>query len=164
MILLDEILVYDYNGVSGDDFQVFYLEQAPDFIVPQSANRFIGSPEAGLTNQQNWDTYGIAISGAVAPCATIDGDNCEAAAARATAKSIQGLVFPLTESVDSFPAIHVPPVIRVTPAGSHSVRLGETLILEVTATDTDSSVITLVADNLADFVGAMFARLSASGG
>ena len=27
----------------------------------------IGSPAPGLTNQQNWDTYGIAIAGAVAP-------------------------------------------------------------------------------------------------
>jgi hypothetical protein len=66
----DTVLVFDYNGTSGDDFQVFYPEQDPAFIVPQTTNggRSVGSPEAGLTNQQNWDTYGIAIAGGLTPC------------------------------------------------------------------------------------------------
>ncbi len=75
-VQLDQVFVYDYNQVKGDNFQVFYLAQAPNFIVPQSVDapgageRIIGSPEAGLTNAQNWAKYGIAIAGAVAPCAT----------------------------------------------------------------------------------------------
>src|SRR5262249_29871535 len=85
----DEVFVTNYNGVLGDNFQVFYREQAADFIVPQTEyygpdnngdgvpdwflNR--GSPEAGLTNAQNWEKYHIAIAGAVAPpgTTTVDG-------------------------------------------------------------------------------------------
>jgi hypothetical protein len=70
----DEIHFYDYNGVSGDDFQAYYLEQAPSFVVPQTTinsdgtERNVGSPAFGLTNQQNWTTYGVAIAGTISPC------------------------------------------------------------------------------------------------
>jgi hypothetical protein len=67
---LDTVFVYDYNGVAGDNFQLYYLEQAADFIMPQSSGLLVGSPEAGLTNQQNWDKYGIAVAGEVAPSDT----------------------------------------------------------------------------------------------
>jgi PKD repeat protein len=70
LIQKDQVFVYDFNGVKGDNFQVYYYQQVPDFIVPQStggSRPLIGSPEAGLTNQQNWDKYGIAIAGAIAP-------------------------------------------------------------------------------------------------
>ncbi|MEK7137521.1 MAG: G8 domain-containing protein, partial [Patescibacteria group bacterium] len=102
IIQRDELFVSDHNGVSGDDFQVFYLEQRPDFIVPkwdENADR-TGSPESGLTNQQNWDKYvyvlnpgsgyyeirlrqpsdppsaGLAIAGAVSPCIPGDATKC----------------------------------------------------------------------------------------
>src|SRR5262249_26876206 len=42
-------------------------EQVASFIVPQTTNGLIGSPQAGLTNQQNWNRVGIAIAGAMAP-------------------------------------------------------------------------------------------------
>ncbi len=67
IVQTDQVLVYDYNGVASDDFQVFYSEQRANFIVPQTGAGIKGSPEAGLTNQQNWDRHGIAIAGAVAP-------------------------------------------------------------------------------------------------
>jgi hypothetical protein len=67
LIKKDEVFVYDYNGVAGDNYQVYYQEQAANFIVPQSSGNLIGSPDAGLTNQQNWTKYGIAIAGAIAP-------------------------------------------------------------------------------------------------
>ncbi|MCH8042336.1 MAG: fibronectin type III domain-containing protein [Planctomycetes bacterium] len=105
VILLDEIFVYDYNGVSGDDFQVFYLEQAPDFIVPQSTSLSVGSPEAGLTNQQNWDTYGIAIAGAVAPTT-------------ATRAGIDGFVLTL-----STPAPTAPTGVTASPVSSTRIDL-----------------------------------------
>lgn len=104
LIARDEVRVYAYNGVVGDDFQVFYREQRPDFVVPKTATReccggviftdLAGSPEAGLTNQQNWNRWEwrrnpatglfdyrlavggdpawsrVAIAGAIAPCAT----------------------------------------------------------------------------------------------
>jgi hypothetical protein len=59
--------VYNYDKVVGNNFQVFYQQQAPDFVVPQSSGSTVGSPVAGLTNQQNWDIYGIAIAGAICP-------------------------------------------------------------------------------------------------
>ena len=68
LIQKNEVHVYNYNGVQGDNFQVYYTQQAPDFIVPQSTNTMIASPEAGLTNQENWNKYGIAIAGSVARC------------------------------------------------------------------------------------------------
>src|SRR5262249_20582370 len=68
LVLKDEVFVYDYNGRQGDNFQVFYYQQDPDFIVPRTTNEVhptIGSPEAGLTNRQNWARYHIAIAGAI---------------------------------------------------------------------------------------------------
>jgi PKD repeat protein len=67
LIQLDQVLVYNYNGVTGDNFQVYYTQQTPDFILPQSVNGAIGSTVSGLTNQQNWTQNGIALAGAIAP-------------------------------------------------------------------------------------------------
>ena len=70
----NSVYVYGYNQISGNDFRVYFIEQAPDFVVPKTTYRadgtplMIASPEAGLTNQQNWQKHGIAIAGAVAPC------------------------------------------------------------------------------------------------
>lgn len=70
----DEIYAYDYNQVAGDNFRLYYIEQAPTYVVPQTiynpdgSVRLNGAPVAGLTNQQTWDQYGIAIGGAVSPC------------------------------------------------------------------------------------------------
>ncbi len=100
------VMVYDYNGVAGDNFQAFYKEQAASFVMPQTSPNLlngvgtgtIGSPVAGLTNAQNWTSFGIAVAGAVAP-------------ASATARSgITGLVAPLP----SAPAVR-PRVVLVTP-------------------------------------------------
>jgi hypothetical protein len=68
-VALDQLLVYNYNGVAGNNFQVYYLQQAPTFILPQSdsASRNVGAPVAGITNAQAWAQYGIALAGAVAP-------------------------------------------------------------------------------------------------
>jgi PKD repeat protein len=63
----DKFYVYDYNQVPGDDFEVYYNEQVAAFVVPQTSSAGIGAPVAGLTNQQAWDQYQIAIAGAVAP-------------------------------------------------------------------------------------------------
>ena len=66
LIKRDAVFVYDYNQVAGDNFQVFYNEQRPDFIVPQSSGNLAGSPVAGLTNTQNWSAHSIAIANEVA--------------------------------------------------------------------------------------------------
>ncbi|MFQ5963713.1 MAG: LamG-like jellyroll fold domain-containing protein [Candidatus Scalinduaceae bacterium] len=68
LIQRDEVFVEDYNGILNNNFQVFYKQQHPSFIVPLSGGNLVGSPEGGLTNQENWEKYGIAIAGAVAPC------------------------------------------------------------------------------------------------
>jgi chitodextrinase len=71
LIQKDQVYVYDYNQVKGDNFQVYYREQHADFVVPQTSSgpggTIIGAPEAGLTNRQVWQKYGVAIAGAVAP-------------------------------------------------------------------------------------------------
>jgi len=77
----DEVFVQAYNRLAGNSFRVYYNEQAPDFVVPATNGTSIGAPAEGLTNQQNWSLSGIAIAGAVAPCAQrraeIDGFVCQ---------------------------------------------------------------------------------------
>jgi hypothetical protein len=74
--LPDQMDFYDFNGVVGDNFRVYYAEQAPDFIVPVSlfnddgTRSRIGAPIPGLTNAQAWALYGVAVGGAIAPCTT----------------------------------------------------------------------------------------------
>jgi len=85
----DKVFVYDYNQVAGDNFQVYYTQQRADFIIPQTllnadgSPKLSGAPVSGLTNQQAWDLYRLAIAGAVAPPTAI------------TRQGIQGLVNPL---------------------------------------------------------------------
>ena len=75
-IQTDTVLVYNYNRVAGDDFQVYYVEQAPDYIVPLTTYNpdgsvaELGAPVEGLTNAEAWRRYGIAVAGKVATNAT----------------------------------------------------------------------------------------------
>jgi PKD repeat protein len=92
LVQLDQVLVYNYNQVAGNNFQVYYTQQAASYVVPQTvtdptnANNvwILGSPQAGLTNQQTWAQFGIAIAGAVAPANTT------------TRSEINGLIGPIT--------------------------------------------------------------------
>jgi hypothetical protein len=69
------VRVYGYNQVPGDDFRVYFKEQAAGVVVPKTDPAAligdspgpIGSPYQGLTNAQNWSLAGIAIGGGVAP-------------------------------------------------------------------------------------------------
>ena len=36
LVQLDQVFVYNYNRVSGDNFQVYYNEQVASFIVPET--------------------------------------------------------------------------------------------------------------------------------
>jgi hypothetical protein len=73
LIQLDQLFVTNYNQVAGDNFQVYYTQQDPNYILQASTYNTDGSPQidaapvAGLTNQQNWTKYGVAFAGAVAP-------------------------------------------------------------------------------------------------
>ena len=64
-----EVLVYDYNGQTGDNFRVYFHQQASFVEVPVSGSRNLttGSPVEGLTNAENFDRFGIAIGGDIAP-------------------------------------------------------------------------------------------------
>jgi hypothetical protein len=92
LISLDQVFVYNYNQVQGNNFQVYYTQQQANFVVPQTMLNpndpsrvwITASPEAGLTNAQNWARYGIAIAGAIAPANTT------------TQSEINGLIGPIT--------------------------------------------------------------------
>ncbi len=104
MIQKDDVLVYDYNGVPGDRFRVYYREQRADWILGQTADQgaTVGSPVAGLTNAQNWAAYGISFAGSVAP-------------AGATSRpAIEGLLGPIPSNRS--PVIAGPPVVSPSPA------------------------------------------------
>ena len=64
----DKVIVENYDQIPGKGLQIFYKEQAPNFIMPQTQGNILGSPEEGLTNQQNWNKHGIAIGGSIASC------------------------------------------------------------------------------------------------
>lgn len=75
--------VTDYD-LTGVDFQVYYREQAANYVWPASmvtdpddwysyANESqIGVPAAGITNAQSWATYGVAVGGLIAPSGVDD--------------------------------------------------------------------------------------------
>lgn len=92
------LLIFDFNQQPGNNFELFFEEQAPNAIVqPYRVSRGGTNPEApgvGMTVQEAWDQFGIAPAGAVAPSQQIDGDNGAAALARAAKLDIQGLLFP----------------------------------------------------------------------
>lgn len=79
VIQTDQMFVYNNNRVAGDNFRVYYREQAPTFVMPQtgSISGLVGSPDAGLTNQQNWDKYGIAVAGALLPSNAVARDGID---------------------------------------------------------------------------------------
>jgi hypothetical protein len=65
--------VYNFDGIQGNNFQVFRQQQSPNFIVPQTTynpdgtQSMRGCPVAGDTNAQCWAQYGLAIDGQAAP-------------------------------------------------------------------------------------------------
>jgi PKD repeat protein len=81
MLELDQVFVYNYNGIAGNNFQVYYNAQAANAVVMQTTVNSDGSPANlasplnGLTNAQLWAQYGIAVAGGVAPTnATTESD------------------------------------------------------------------------------------------
>jgi hypothetical protein len=70
----------NFKQEPGSDFDLFYPDQAPGHVMPQSTNPVRGCPEAGLTNAQCFKAHHIAIGGELAPCDTriegIDGFAC----------------------------------------------------------------------------------------
>jgi hypothetical protein len=73
LVQMDEVSVTSYNQDPSLNFRVFYTQQAPTFVVPQSAGGIVGASVSGMTNQQTWSTFGLAIAGSIAPCTTTRG-------------------------------------------------------------------------------------------
>jgi hypothetical protein len=108
----DVVVVRNFNRVPGDDFRVYDLEQRPDFIPPAMESGFgVGSPAPGLTNQQLWNTYGVALAGSVTPCDStregIEGFVCSLApssaskvSALASPRAASSISTRLTKAVD----------------------------------------------------------------
>ena len=68
----NRVFVTKYNGIAGDDFRVYAVEQSADFIMPQttrtdSFHGIIGSSAAGLTNAQNRQQFGASVFDAITP-------------------------------------------------------------------------------------------------
>ena len=88
-IQTDTVLVDNYDQIAGDDFECYYAQQAPTYVIPETTYNAdgsvaeLGAPVAGLTNAQAWQRYGIAIAGKVANNAT-------------TLAKINGLVGPIS--------------------------------------------------------------------
>ena len=80
VVVPDEVIIYDFNNKPGDNFRVYYKEQAPTFTIPESNPELVGAPAPGLTNLEAWARYRLAIAGSVAPCDTsrsgFDGFTC----------------------------------------------------------------------------------------
>ncbi len=131
--------VYDFNGVTGNNFEVYFEEQAPNYQIPPDPDfngRLVGCPDRNTTNQECMDRHGIAIAGVVAPCVAIDGEaTCASARARAAALGIQGLVFPIGGTVNQ------PPNAQISP-NNVSGEAPFTLALSgSTSTDSDGSIV-----------------------
>lgn len=68
----NECYVYDYQQQAGDDFRLYFPEQAPDWLLPTNPNIY-HPPEknvGGLTNIQAWEQHKVAACGSVAPAET----------------------------------------------------------------------------------------------
>jgi hypothetical protein len=82
------------NNLAAPNFRIYFLEQNPDFIVPQSSNsplRIVGASEANLSNDEHRVRYGSSIGGSVAPCGGRS-ISCAELQSRGQHWGIQGLV------------------------------------------------------------------------
>lgn len=71
---LDELRVTDYQQLVGQNFDVFYTQQAPLFVMPATTFTSGGDtllkacPAANLTNQQCRTQFGVSIAGEITTC------------------------------------------------------------------------------------------------
>lgn len=61
------LFVYDYNQVPGDNFRVYAVESARDYVIPAGPWEGGSGPYVGMTNLDAFAAYGVAINGEVAP-------------------------------------------------------------------------------------------------
>lgn len=71
LMLADDMYVTGYQQVAGDDFRVYYTDQAAGTIVPDPLGPLCVAAQApGLTNTQHLAQFGTCIAGSIAPCST----------------------------------------------------------------------------------------------
>lgn len=68
-VISDRMRVEAFQGNANDNFWVYSNQQSPTTILPKTSadGSEIGSPVAGLTNQQNHDQYGVQWGGELLP-------------------------------------------------------------------------------------------------
>ena len=129
--------VFDFNAIPGNDFEVYFEEQAPDYLIPPEPDfngRLVGCPEAGLTNQQCMDKHGVAVAGVVAPCLPRDGESdCASARARAVDLDIKGLVFPIGSGNQA-------PIANISPTNAAGQAPFSVNFSASGSTDSDGSI------------------------
>ena len=79
ILVSDRVIVQSFNGDPNDNFEVFGKSQASTFVIPSTE---MAPQFGGMTNAQAWSQSGVAISGAISPCANtrigIEGFICPA--------------------------------------------------------------------------------------
>ncbi len=85
---------WTFKNLSAPNFRIYFMEQNPAFIVPQSSNsprRIVGAPAPNLTNEEHLVRHGSSIGGHVAPCGG-RGISCAELQSRGLPWGIYGLV------------------------------------------------------------------------
>ncbi len=64
-----DVYVRDHNGVSGDNFRVYYYEQQKDVVIPyvEDGGYTVCANEPNMTNAQHQAKYGTCLAGSIAP-------------------------------------------------------------------------------------------------
>lgn len=106
---------------NGESYEIFSPLQAPEAILPQTLpNKQLGSPEAGLTNQVNWNRFGIARNGEVSPSIL-------------TRPGILGFTkqlgsFPIIQSIPNFNYKNVPISFKISALDPNAVNFKKFLL------------------------------------
>lgn len=114
------VRVFSYNQIAGDDFQVFYREQAASNLMPRTdpsllsgtGTGTVGLPVAGLSNAQGWGSYRLATAGGLLP-----------AGASASRGTINGLLAPIQAPPATPRLVLITPWANAQVAGLEPLRI-----------------------------------------
>ncbi len=125
----EQTYIENYQNRPGEHYQVFYEEQAPEFVIAEVGQQGqYDLPQCiGLTNAQCWRQHGGAIAGEVAPCVEHGDPDCQRAKALARELGIQGLAFrlqkPIPQPPRDDPTLIVATLLDGQVFGSHAVTV-----------------------------------------
>jgi peptidoglycan hydrolase-like protein with peptidoglycan-binding domain len=167
VVIPSQTYVFNHNKKRGNDFEVFFKEQAPNYVMALrdkpagSGNKILNAncPTPGLTNQQCWDKHKVAYMGGVAPCddaATnpeIDGFTCPVRASESYASILSKFPetpTPTENTSKSNQPVVVPPSTPTSPPPTPAPTLTPTLELtssKDTVTAGDSVTLNWISAN-----------------